>query len=139
MAFIREMTNASIPLMKVLDGDYTYESGYDLTIKLFNEGIKPEIIVCSGDNMAFGAMDALRMELGLRVPEDVSVVGFDDNPVAKLRSYDLTTIHQPFDKMIDATIEVVDRLLGDPGNQQLLAFDTHLVLRNSTKNKNEKG
>lgn len=139
MAFIREMTNEGMPLMKVLDGDYTYESGYDLTIKLFNEGMKPEIIVCSGDNMAFGAMDALRMELGLRVPEDVSVVGFDDNPVAKLRSYDLTTIHQPFDKMIDATIEVVDRLLEDPGNQQLLAFDTHLVLRNSTKNKNEKG
>lgn len=126
------LSNKGIPPIKVLRGDYTYESGYEATTEIM-KGDKPDIIVCSGDNMAFGVMDALRHKFGMDIPKDISVVGFDDNPVSKLKSYDLTTIHQPIDEMITATIEVANSLLDDPSNQRLLAFETQLILRGSTR------
>ncbi len=133
MAFVTGLTNLGCPPMKVLSGDYTYESGCEAALAFFKEETKPDVIVCSGDNMAFGVLDTVKDKLGLRVPQDISVVGYDDNPVAKLASYDLTTVKQPFDKMVDATIEVVNALLEEPGQQKLLSFDTQLIMRGSTR------
>ena len=131
--FITALANGGIPPIKVINGDYTYKSGYNAAFEFFKGLKKPDVIVCSGDNMAFGVMDALKNKLGLHVPEDVSVIGYDDNPVAKLDAYDLTTIKQPFDIMIDATIDTVNKLLEDPKKQILLSFDTELIIRGSTR------
>ena len=88
-------------------GDYTYQGGYDAACKLFERSTKPDAIFCANDIMAIGAMEALRTEFGARVPEDVSVVGFDDTAPADWPSYDLTTIRQRVNLMVDETIRIL--------------------------------
>ena len=57
--------------------------------------------------MAMGVLDLARGELGIRVPEELSIVGFDDIPMAGWPNYALTTVKQPLDRMVDTAIEVL--------------------------------
>ena len=82
--------------------EYSYEHGYAATLEL--AATRPDAIFYANDITAFGGMDALRQELGQRVPEDVAVVGFDDIPMAAWPSYGLTTVRQPVQAMIEATV-----------------------------------
>ena len=68
----------------------------------------PDAIVAADDSMAFAALDTLRHELGLGVPEQVSVVGFDDVPQAGWPAYDLTTYAQPLPDMIEAVVQLLN-------------------------------
>ena len=70
-------------------------------------GPPPDAVVCANDMMALGCVDAARYDLGLRVPEDVSVVGFDGFGPASWASYDLVTIRQPLDTMVEAAAEML--------------------------------
>lgn len=74
-----------------------------------------DAVFVAGDYMAIAVMDTLRSELGLHVPKDVSVVGFDNVPQAAWDSYQLTTYEQSIDPMIDATVNMLDKhLSGNP-------------------------
>ena len=68
----------------------------------------PDVIVCENDALAFGAVDAIRHGLGLSVPGDIAVTGFDDIPQAALPGYDLTTYRQPISLMAEALAEVLE-------------------------------
>lgn len=68
----------------------------------------PDILVCENDALAMGAVDALRYELGLRIPEDIAVTGFDDVPQAASPHYRLTTYRQPVEAMADGLIGVLN-------------------------------
>lgn len=68
----------------------------------------PDVLVCENDIIAIGAMDALRYRLGLRVPEDVAVTGFDDIPLAASPAYDLTTFRQPITRMAEALARLLE-------------------------------
>ncbi len=95
-------------------GEYTYEAGRYATLRLMQCENPPDAIFCANDSVAIGAMDAIRFDLGLRVPQDVSVVGFDDIPQAALPTYNLTTVQQRVDEMIDLAIDLLDRRLENP-------------------------
>lgn len=69
----------------------------------------PDVIVCENDVLALGAIDALRHSLGLSVPKDVAVTGFDDVPLASSPAYDLTTYRQPVTEMARALVTVLDK------------------------------
>ncbi|MDD9746774.1 MULTISPECIES: LacI family DNA-binding transcriptional regulator [Marinovum] len=88
----------------------------------------PDVIVCENDALAIGAMDALRHALGLRVPDDIAVTGFDDVPLAANRVYDLTTYRQPMTAMAEALAEVV---LNRSDGSGLCQFGGRLVPRHS--------
>ena len=85
--------------------------------------------------MAFAVMDALRFELGLRVPADVSVVGFDNVPQADWGSYRLTTVEQPVQPMIEATVGLLQKYLRDDHSPQSenVIVPGQLVLRDSVR------
>jgi DNA-binding LacI/PurR family transcriptional regulator len=72
----------------------SYEAGYDAARRLIARRRRPDCIFFASDVMAIGGMDAIRAT-GMRVPGDVSVVGFDDIPMAASPSYELTTVRQP--------------------------------------------
>lgn len=91
-------------------------------------GQRPDILVCENDALAMGAMDAIRHEFGLRVPEDIAVTGFDDVPVAKNPHYRLTTYRQPMTEMAAALVAV---LKGEAVGQELDRFQGELIKRAS--------
>ena len=66
-------------------------------------------IFCANDLLAIGAIDAIRTRLGLRVPEDVLVAGFDDIPMAGWAGYELTTFVQDASLMVEETIKIFQR------------------------------
>lgn len=87
-----------------------------------------DVMMCENDALALGAIDAIRNGFGLRVPEDIAVVGFDNTALAASPAYGLTSYDQPLDAMIDATIAMI---LGqrDPVSTELRGG---LVVRTST-------
>lgn len=97
---------------------YTYQGGYEAGLRLLSKSNPPSAIFCTSDMMAIGVMDAARVELGLRVPEDVAVVGYDDVEMASWKSYQLTTVQQPVPEMVEATIEILKDVLGEKEDRE---------------------
>ena len=79
-----------------------------------------------GDTMAIGAMKALA-EHGLRVPDDVSIVGFDNIPLAQYMHPTLTTISQPSQLLAEKSMELIDRLISDPNDTENVILPSTLV------------
>lgn len=96
-------------LVAVECGQYTYEAGAAAAARIMDAAPRAEAIYACNDAMAFGAIDCLRIRKGLRVPEDVAVIGFDDVPMAGWAGYSLSTIHQPVNRLIERTREIVTR------------------------------
>ena len=116
----------------VLVGDFNHESGFRLAGEMLDHPDPPTAIVAANDQMALGAYEALRQR-GLRVPEDVSVVGFDDLPGARWSSPPLTTVHQPLSEMGALAARTVLRLVrGEQLEVPRLELATALVVREST-------
>ena len=106
--FLDRLEELGVNKVQKFEGDYHYESGHAAGIKLLgpsnvNQGGKrPEVIFCANDAMALGVLDAARFGLMMRVPTDVSVVGFDDIPAGRRPAYLLSTVRQPFEDMASA-------------------------------------
>ena len=116
------------------EADYRYEGGRAAALALFTDARPPDALFCANDLMAMGAMDALRTDLGLRVPEDVLVAGFDDIPAAAWPSYGLTTVIQDASRMVDKAIELLRAKMAHhdgPGGIRTIVPAT-LVARKST-------
>ncbi|MFD2174729.1 LacI family DNA-binding transcriptional regulator [Rhodobacter lacus] len=116
----------------VLAGDFSLGAGHDLVADLIARGGTFSAIFAASDQMAIGAITALRQR-GLRVPEDISVVGFDDTLIASMVDPALTTIHQPRrDIGFAAMTMMIERLSGvvTPTDR---VFPTELIVRNSTR------
>ena len=89
---------------------------------------RPDILICENDALAIGAMDAIRCDLGLSVPGDIAVVGYDDVPLAALPTYNLTSWRQPMEDMAKALVGVL-RSEHVPGSD--LVFPGEFVRRSS--------
>ena len=87
-------------------GYYTYESGYEACRRLLKLASPPDAIFCANDITAMGAIDAAR-DLGVKIPEQLSVIGFDDIPAATWSAYSLTTVRQPVNQMIEACVSLL--------------------------------
>ncbi len=117
-------------------GNYDFEQARSAARELFKPGAeRPDAVFVASDHMAFAVMDALRFELGLRIPADVSVVGFDNVPQADWGSYRLTTVEQPVQPMIEATVGLLQKYLRDDHSPQSenVIVPGQLVLRDSVR------
>ena len=111
-------------------GDFTYDTAFAATLDLFRVGGGADAIFAANDVGAFGAIDALRFELGLRVPQDVKVVGFDDIAQAHWRSYDLTTVRVDLRVRVQALVRLILRRLKEPDAPPMQeTVPTSLVVR----------
>jgi len=116
----------------VTEGDYSLASGAAAAGKLLNAGKRPSAIVCFNDEMAIGAMHAIRCA-GLSVPADISVTGFDDLSFAAFIDPPLTTISQPTETFgTEAVALLLDILEGRASGTRHLTLPYQLVVRAST-------
>ena len=85
-------------------GRYDFTEARRVVMEMFSDPTdRPDALFAANDHMAIAALEALRTDLGLQVPQDVSVVGFDNVPQAAWPSFDLTTVQQDVDRMVEAT------------------------------------
>lgn len=110
--FQRELRRAGLKLKAEIFGGNTYEGGFRAAKTLLEAKTRPDAIFCISDVMALGALDAARRTLGLDVPGDVSIIGFDDIPSAAWPSYDLTTVRQPVEAMVSQTFSILSEDVG---------------------------
>lgn len=96
----------------VLHGAFHFEGGRELTTKLLDQHPEVTAIFAGNDVMAFGAVRA-SLDRGLRIPEDLSLIGFDNIEFSSIIHPPLTTIHQPKYEMGQAAVEILLRLAGD--------------------------
>ena len=98
-----------------LEGDYSYQLACSLTRDVMNAaGSKPDAFVCTNDAMALGCLDTLRIEYRVNIPEDISVVGFDGVDAAAWLNYDLTTVLQPLERMVEAAVDMLLERIENP-------------------------
>lgn len=95
-------------------GDFSYEGGVLGVRRLLDAGDRFDAIVSVNDLMAIGAIDACRQDFGLRVPEDISVVGFDGSGPATWAAYKVTSIRQPVRRMTEAAISMLVERIEKP-------------------------
>lgn len=124
-------------LATVVHGDYAYDSGRALGRALLAGPQRPDTVLCANDAMALGVIDAARYDLGLDVPGDVAVTGFDDLPQAAWPAYALTTLRQPVDAMTRAAVrlllERVEAASAEPAVAERRLMAAALVVRGSTR------
>jgi DNA-binding LacI/PurR family transcriptional regulator len=116
--------------IRVENGDLTYEGGYRAALALMDTPDRPDTLIGLTDIMALGAMDAVRHALGLSVPHDVAVIGFDDIGEASHRSYLLSTIRTPVAEM---AAQMVELIAAPPGEPREIRIPAELVVRESTR------
>jgi len=115
----------------VFEGTYEQTDGYTGALYLLDLPSPPTAIFASNDVMAMGVMDAVRSR-GLRIPEDISVIGFDDIPQAALVRPALTTVRQPLEQMGRVATQLLLDLLKDPTKKiNRIELPTELIVRNS--------
>ncbi|MBM3493223.1 MAG: LacI family transcriptional regulator [Armatimonadetes bacterium] len=133
-AYARALTEAGLPLAPTLRyaGDYEASSGQLGASSLLNVHPRPTAIVCGNDAVAIGAMEALQ-QLRVRVPEDVSILGFDDHELAQWSTPKLTTIRQPLHEMGVKAAEILIGGLegGAPPETRSITYPGVLVKRKS--------
>jgi LacI family transcriptional regulator len=131
--FLRSLSEQRKPIKPVvLHGKNNFQGGMELTQKLLAEAPGITAIFAASDMMAFGAIRAL-MDAGRRIPDDVSVIGFDNVELSTIVNPPLTTIHQPKYEIGRSAVEILLRLAGrgeHPPTEHRL-FDVHLVERKS--------
>ncbi|MDB5474327.1 MAG: LacI family transcriptional regulator [Devosia sp.] len=124
------MAERGLPPPVVAPGDFSYERAFAATLDLFRVGKGADAIFAANDVGAFGVIDALRHELGLRVPEDVKVIGFDDIAQSHWKSYNLTTVKFDLDERVRALVRLILRRLNNPDAPALQeTLQTRLVVR----------
>lgn len=131
--FRQALRDAGLEPHSMIDGMYSREEASNAVRTMFAGAETPDGIFVSNDHMAFAVMDTLRFELGLSVPGDVSVVGYDDVPMAAWPAYNLTTIRQPVRRMVEATVDILLNQIEGESAPNRIRIDGPLVKRGSVK------
>lgn len=134
-AFTSEMKKRGLEqYAKVYEGFWSQDSGYSWTDKILRERVLPTAIYAANDSIAMGVLARLQEE-GLRVPEDISVIGYDDSALAKLKIANLTSMREPLFIMGRTGFELLISRI-ESGNKKYsprnLKIKPELVVRSST-------
>jgi len=117
----------------IIQGRFSVDGGIKAMEKILKLEDRPTAIFCMGDEIAVGAMQTIK-EAGLNVPDDFSIVGFDDIEISQYLNPALTTIRQQKGEMGIEAANMVLEMINNPGKKvEAEIIDTEFVLRNSTK------
>ena len=126
--------NMDLDKQYIVTGDWSKESGRQAMKKLLSLKLSPTAVFAAGDEMALGAMEAVK-EAGLKIPEDISFVGFDNIPQTDSPQVSLTTIEQPFVELAGLGMKYLVQLIKKETKQpvKILLESTKLIRRKSVK------
>lgn len=131
-AFFNALNSHGLSSERIVEGDHRVAGGMAAARALFNNGKPPTAILCSNDLTAIGAIGAIR-EAGLRIPEDVSVIGFDNIYFASMTTPPLTTVNVPRHKVGELAFEALRDILRTKKRQgSEYTVETELVIRKSS-------
>ena len=130
--FMNGAAEFGIKDIPVIRGDFSYQSGFDAAEKIFNSGIEVDAIFCAADDMAMGAMDFFRYKTDLKIPRDISLMGFDGIPLENTITYPITTVKQPVDRMVEKTVQLLVQMI-ESGSHDVIhhLFPDRILERNS--------
>jgi len=115
-------------------GDYNYEQGYKAAQRLLQRDDLPDAIFCANDLIAMGTLDLARYKLGIKIPEELSIIGFDDIPSAAWPSFELTTVKQPVKPLVDNTLQILMKAINSPDSETSeVVIAPSLIWRNSSR------
>lgn len=129
--FTRRLSELGQHLSGFEDGTFTHASGLAAGLRLLQAPARPDALFCTGDMLAFGALDAAR-QLGLAVPSALGVLGFDDVHMAAWPAYDLSTIGQPIDALVQHALDFARQLQSGVACSKIL-LPPQLVQRGTTR------
>ncbi len=132
IGFLGELRRYGLCQVSIEKADYTYESGYQVCRKILDMDRRPTALFCTSDTIALGAMDVARNEFGLRIPEDLSIIGYDDIPMVQWKAYNMTTIRQPFNKLIDETLSILDCIQKEDPSQPIIKLIQPTLVERAT-------
>lgn len=113
-------------------GNFDRTEAQEAARKMLSRPDRPDAIFVANDHMAVAVMDVARYELGLRVPEDVSIVGYDDAGAARWASYGITTVSQPVKRMVEATVGILmDQIASGEIEAEHRVLNGELIVRSS--------
>jgi LacI family transcriptional regulator len=116
---------------RVLFGDFSIQAGKELMNELLSRQDRPTAVFCVNDYTAIGAIKAA-VERGLRIPEDLSIVGFDDMPLASAVIPELTTVSQNTHLLGKLSVELLHQLVNKHKAKKITKLEPQLVIRKST-------
>ncbi|MBP2195749.1 MULTISPECIES: ribose operon transcriptional repressor RbsR [Pantoea] len=131
--FHKAMSGSGLPVLPgyVVDSDFEFQGGFNAMNQLLTLDPLPEAVFTSNDAMAVGVYHAL-FQAGLRVPQDIAVMGYDNIELSRYLTPPLSTIHQPKDELGELAIDTLIHRMSDPdASQQTLVLTPELVERGS--------
>ena len=132
--FKDELIRNQLSIFSREEGNFNSDEARQAARRMFTAEEIPDAVFVANDDMAFAVMDVIRFELGLKIPEDVSVVGYDDVPVASWPAYNLTTVRQPANRMVAETVSILmDYIENKSNDPRRIEIDGPLIIRGSTK------
>jgi DNA-binding LacI/PurR family transcriptional regulator len=132
--FMSKMEEEGVTLFAREVGNFQFDETQEATRQMFNRDIVPDAIFVTNDHMAIAVMECLRDEFKLKIPQDVSIIGYDDVEIASWPSFSLTTIRQPANRMVDATVStLMKRIRGEDITPQKIEIDSPLMIRKSAR------
>jgi len=131
--FIDELLHHDISPHSQVYGNYDFHTAGQVTQSLFTTKNPPDALFVANDHMAFSVLDVLRSKLGIAVPDDVQVIGFDNVPQASWRAYYLTTVEQNAEQMVKHTITtLLDSLKSPTAEPRQIVVPVKLIERGTT-------
>jgi DNA-binding LacI/PurR family transcriptional regulator len=131
-ALVAALAGQGITLAARLEGNFDYDTARQAVVNFVRHGGSADAYFAANDTSAFGVMDALRFDLGLKVPADCAVVGFDNIGEAGWAAYDLTTVGVPVQARVAALMRLLRARLANPtGPMRIETLTASLVVRSS--------
>jgi DNA-binding LacI/PurR family transcriptional regulator len=133
LGFYDAMKSAGRSAPVAESGAYTFEGGLLAARKLLSGSVRPDAIFCANDSMACAAVDVARREFGLAVGSALSIVGFDDEPMAAWPGFGITTYTLPLPLLVERTIELMRGMWEDNDAFADVIVPGELVVRTSAR------
>ncbi len=132
--YVEALAEAGHTDIMVEVGNYDRAEAETAARKLLSRADRPDAIFVANDHMAVAVMDVARYEFGLAIPDDLSIVGYDDVGPARWTSYGITTMSQPLKRMVEATVNILmDQISSGEIEAEHRILSGELIVRTSAR------